>query len=326
MHSQAQTDTLVRDGIVESFWTEFKTCWAQLPNKGLFFGLLGAWVLLFQFLGNGTFGYVDTASLFQWMWLAYNGRPDSSDGHANVVPFVVLVLFWWKRKDLLAVEFKLWWPAMAVVLLALVLHVVCYAVQQPRLSIAALFIGIYGLMGVAWGPQWLRRSFFPFVLFVFSMPLGLQAEIITFPLRLFVTVLVEFITSNLLGFDVVRVGTGLYDASMTYQFDVAPACSGIRSLAAIFLLAIVYGYILFRGSWRWLVMVTMALPLAVLGNTFRLLIIVLAGEFGGQQMGNSAHDSTFFSMLPYVPAIVGLALLGRWLKPKSELLDAGGGQ
>ena len=60
---QARADNLIRDGVVETFWTEFMGCWHRLPNKGLFFGLLGAWLLLFQFLGNGTFGYVDTASL-----------------------------------------------------------------------------------------------------------------------------------------------------------------------------------------------------------------------------------------------------------------------
>ena len=90
---QAQTDILVRDGIVESFWTEFKTCWAQLPNKGLFFGLLGGWLLLFQFLGNGTFGYIDTPSLFRWMWGAYNGSDITDDGHGNVVPLGVFLLF-----------------------------------------------------------------------------------------------------------------------------------------------------------------------------------------------------------------------------------------
>lgn len=315
---QAQADNLVRDGVVESFWTEFKSVWAQLPNKGLFFGLLGAWLLLFQFFGNGTFGYVDTPSIFRWMWGAYNGSKATDDGHGNIVPLGVFLLFWLSRKQLLAVSFRVWWPALLIVVGALALHVVSYAVQQPRVSIAALFIGIYGLMGVAWGPQWLQRSFLPFSLFVFAMPLGLQAEVITFPLRLFVTALVQWIASNLLGFEVIQVGTGLFDSSMSYQFDVAPACSGLRSLAATMMLAYGYGLVLFGASWRWLVMLASAVPLAVLGNTFRLLIIVIAGEFGGQDWGNQVHDNPLFSMLPYVPVIVGLALLGQWLTSKPQ--------
>ena len=31
-------------------------------------------------------------------------------------------------------------------------------------GIIALFTGIYGLMGLAWGREWLRHSFFPFFL------------------------------------------------------------------------------------------------------------------------------------------------------------------
>ena len=35
---------------------------------------------------------------------------------------------------------------------------------------AKLFAGIYALMGLAWGRQWLRESFFPFILFIFCVP------------------------------------------------------------------------------------------------------------------------------------------------------------
>jgi hypothetical protein len=30
------------------------------------------------------------------------------------------------------------------------------------------------------------------------------------------------------------------------------------------------------------------------------------------------HESSIFSMIPYIPAIVGLVLAGRWLAEKSE--------
>jgi exosortase len=327
---QSQTDSLVRDGIVESFWTEFKACWDQVPNKGLFFGLLAGWLLLFQFFGNGTFGYIDTPSLFRWMWGAYNGSKETDDGHGNVVPLAVFILFWISRKELLSVQFRSWWPALLLVVGALGVHVVSYAVQQPRLSIIALFVGMYALMGVAWGPQWLKRSFVPFSMFVFAVPLGLQAEIITFPLRMFVTHIVHFFVTNILGFDVVRIGSGIYDASLTHKFDVAPACAGLRSIVATFMLAYGYGLYLFRPSWRWVVMLSSALPLAIIGNALRLTLIVVAAELGGvdhearSRWGNYVHDSAFFSMLPYVPAIIGLALLGNWLSPKKAAPSEGG--
>ena len=317
---ESRTDNLVRDGVVETFWTEFMACWHRLPNKGLFFALLGAWCLLFQFLGNGTFGYVDSASLYYWMFRAYNGSAITDDGHGNLVPVVVLGLFWWKRKELLAVPARSWWPGVVVVILALGLHTLSYSVQQPRVSIAALFIGIYGLMGVAWGMKFLRASFFPFVLFIFSMPLGTQGEVITFNLRLMMTGLVELIARGVLGIDVVRHGTGLFDAAGTYQYDVAPACSGIRSLWAMFILATAYGYVTFRASAQWVVLMLAAFPLAVIGNAFRLLLIVVAAKLFGKDAGDWVHENMIMSMLPYVPVIVGLALLTRWLTRLKELL------
>lgn len=312
---QSQTETMVvRDGMVEVFWAEFMSYWRRLPNARLFLILLGAWLLLFQFLGNGTFGYINTASLFRWMFVAYNTQSDiSDDAHCNLVPLVVLWLFWWKRKELFAAELKTWAPGTLIVLAAAVLHVAAYIVQQPRISIVAMLLGIYGITGLAWGREWLRRSFFPYALLIFAVPMGSQGALVTFPLRMLVTAIVEFIAQNLLGLDVVRVGTGLFDSAQTYQFDVAPACSGIRSLMAIFFLCTVYGYVAFRASWRWLVMIATAFPLAVFGNMLRLLVIVLAAEVFGQGAGNWVHSNGFFSLLPYVPAVLGIIAVERWL-------------
>jgi hypothetical protein len=44
--------------------TDTMECWHRLPNKAIFFTLLAAWLLLFQFCGNSILGYLHTASLF----------------------------------------------------------------------------------------------------------------------------------------------------------------------------------------------------------------------------------------------------------------------
>jgi exosortase len=286
--------------------------WEKLPNKGLFFALLAGWLALFQVLGNSVLGYTHTSSAFQLLYEVYN-NPNlaSDDSHGNFIPFLVAGLFWWKRRELLAQPLKIWWPGLLLLGLAIGLHIVGYVVQQPRLSFLALFAGIYGLTGLAWGRAWLQNSFFPFFLFVFSVPMGAQADFITVPLRHLVCWLVEMVARWILGIDVIRMGTQLYDPLGTYQYDVAPACSGIRSLIAIFLLATIYGFMTFRGPWKRLLLLASAFPLAVLGNLARMLFIVMAAELGGQDWGNYIHESSIFSLVPYVPAIVGLLILGR---------------
>jgi hypothetical protein len=48
-----------------------------------------------------------------------------------------------------------------------------------------------------------------------------------------------------------------------------------------------------------------------------MLCIIFAAEFGGQSVGNYVHESSVFSMIPYIPAIGGLLLVGRWLEKKT---------
>jgi exosortase len=246
--------------------------------------------------------------------------PEADDGHGLIIPFVVLGLMWWKREKLLEQSLRLWWPALAILAGATILHLVGYFGQESRICIVAFFGGVYALMGLAWGPGFLRASFFPFVLFAFMVPLGSLTGTITFPLRIFVTRLVVFIGQYGLGADVVAVGTQLINPSMQYQYEIAVPCSGMRSLIAITLIAVVYSSVAIRGFWPRATLLAAAVPLAVIGNTFRMLLIVLASQIGGQPWGDYVHESTLFSLTPYVPAILGLIWLGGRLERRQARL------
>jgi exosortase len=319
------------NGILEEFRIEFLDCWRRLPNKAFFFALLVAWLAMFQFLGNSTLGYARTSSLFLWTFKSLTAGTgnlvESEEGFGVLVPFIVLALFWVKRSELMAVEAKEWWPGLMLILLGIAFHTLGYLVQQPKVSLVGLFTGIYGLMGLAWGLAWLRASFFPFFLFVFCIPLGSQLVGITFRLRLLVCQLVEMISHFLLAIDVVREGTILKDPTNKYQYEVAAACSGIRSLIATVGFALILGFLAFGSWWKRGVMLAAALPLAVLGNLIRMLSIIIAAELGGQEWGNRVHDGGpggIFALLLYIPAFAGLLgleylLRGRAPRPAPAL-------
>ena len=301
------------------FRADLLDCWRRLPNKGFFSLLLAAWLKLFQFLGNSVFGYIHSPSLLAWMFNAYTSEGVSSDDAVGLfIPFLVIGLFWWKRKELLQLPLRIWPPALMLVGLGLVLHILGHVIQEPRLSILALFIGIYGLMGLTWGPAWLRNSLFPFFLFIFSVPVSTVVEPITFPLRIFVSELVEWVAHGILGIGVLRMGTQLFDPLGTYQYDVVAACSGINSLVAVFLFATVCGFVMFRSTWKRLLMMVLSVPFAVLGNLFRMLLIIIAAEMGGQRWGNYVHESIVVSLVPYIPVFLGLLFVGWWLEKKSQ--------
>ena len=300
------------------FWPDAVACWQRLPNKFFFFALLAAWLALFQFLGNSLLGYVHTHSLFAWLYEAYNSpNPATDDGHGNLIPFVVVGLFWWKREKLLALPLRTWWPGIFLLALAGALHVAGFVVQQPRLSVLAMFTGVFGLMGLAWGWAWLKESIFPFWLFIFSVPLAALMLPVTFPLRLMASWLTATV-ANLLTIPVARAGTQLMAPDGSFQYDVAAACSGMRSLVAIFLLATVYGFVTFRSPGKRFFLMALALPLSVVGNFTRLSCIIFAAEMGGQSAGNFVHENAFFSLVPYVPAMAGLLLAGRWLEKREK--------
>jgi len=270
-------------------------------------------------LSDSILGYIHTPSLFQWLFYNYNiggGDKATDDSYGNIIPFLVVGIFWWKRRDLLALPLKTWWPGIFLFAAAVLLHIAAFLVQQPLVSVVALFAGIYALTGMAWGWAWLRHSAYPFFLFVFSIPLTPHLNFILFPLRMLVCRLVE-ITSHLIGIGVIRNGTQLLDASGHYGYDVAAACGGMRSLMAIFLLATVYAFGTFRSPWKRIFLMATAVPFAVLGNMARLLCIIVAAELGGQEAGNYVHEGGplgIISLVPYLPAMVGLLLVGRWLE------------
>ena len=312
-------------GVLEEFRQEFWSYWPRIPGKAQLLILLAGWILLFHFLGNSTFGYIRTPSLLVWMWNAYRAN-DWDEGHGLVIPLVVLGLMWWKRRQLWGGQLGMWPPALGIVAGALGLHLLGYLVQQPRVSIVAFFLGIYGILGLVWGRHFLRACVFPYVLLVFCVPLGSLAEDVTFPLRMLVTYLSVGI-AQFLGFDVLREGSLIFDSQRSYRYDVAPACSGIRSLMSLLALTVIFGVTAFRTAWRRWVMVLAAFPLAVLGNVARITFTILVTELFGQSYGLQVEQR--FGFVTFAVAIGCLLLLERTLReppePASVRPEGGGG-
>jgi exosortase len=273
---------------------------------------MAGWAMLFHWLGNSTFGYTDTSSLFGWLKYCYSMKAEEE--HVFVVPFVVLFLVWWKWDSLLEVPKRFWAAGLILLAAAAVLHIVGYIVQQTRVSFLGFILGFYALMGIVWGPKWLRAILFPFFLLVFCMPLGTSATMITFPLQIIVTKLAVAISQYGLGIDVIRHGTQIFDSTQTFQYDVAPACSGIRSLVALLATATIYGVIGFSRMWKTILIVCSAAPFAILGNTARLTTIILVGKIGGHDAGAMIEQKFGFVTFPL--AVVGMLLLGYLIRDR----------
>lgn len=295
--------------LAEELLREARVFWGRLPDKPLFLALLAVWAALFHFLGHCSFNFTDQPSLFAWMWGAWSA-PALEAEHGKLVPFVVLALLWLRRNELLATPARRWLPALAGLAAALALHALAFTVQQPRLSMVALAGGAWCLVGLVWGPGWLRKTFFPFLLLGFCVPLEALGEGVLFQLRLLVTKISVGIGHDLLGLDVLRDGTRIFNSARTFNYDVAPACSGIRSLASLLAVTTIYGYVTFRAPWRRVAMIALAAPLAVAGNVARITTVIILAEAFGHKTGAAAETN-----LGYVTfaVAIGLMFAAGWL-------------
>lgn len=285
----------------------------------------GLGLYLFQFHGNPTRGYIPTDSLFTW-WGVQWFNPGSEAEHG---PLIVAVSLWLFVRNLRGGgESSLRFSAASVAGWALAgglaVHLLGYLAQQARISIIGLLIYLWGGLTLWGGGRWGRAAAFPVAFLVFAIPVSFL-DSLGFYLRLWVAELAEAI-SPWLGWDVVRNGTHLASGDGAYQYDVAAACSGIRSLVALTALSCLAGYGSLRTPGARLAVLASALPFAFAGNLVRIFAIVLAAELGGEALGLRVHDLSGFLVF----VVVLLLLLGaiRLLQrtPWERRAEAAGGE
>ena len=301
---------------------------------------------VFQFWGNATRGYIATRSVF-WWWGSQWFSPASETQHGVMVLGIAAWLLWRnlaEESKSQSPKSKLQTPsskfqvsnpkelgpkakdpedgnggnaparmaALAAMLGGLALHLLGYAVQQTRLSIVALLLFTWGVLVLGGGRRWGRAAAFPLAFLVFAIPVDVL-DTVGFYLRLGVVDVAGGI-AHALGLGVVRNGTLLFSPHGGYQYDVAAACSGVRSLMALAALSLLVGYLSLRGWWARLVVLVLCGPYTFAGNVVRTTAIILAAEWFGQRAGNLVHGWFGFVVFAIVLALqlVTVKLLQKW--------------
>jgi exosortase len=266
---------------------------------------LAGWAV-FQFFGNATRGYIDTASVFGW-W-GYQWFDPASETEHGLLIVALSGWLWWRnlrRADRRAPEVAgaaagaaggetgaadgAWpWPAFGAMAGALALHAVGFAGQQTRVSIVALLVFAWGVARLGGGRRWSGAAAFPLGLLVFAVPLG-ALDTTGFWLRLWV-IEASATLAHAAGIGVLQNGTQLVAPDGRYHYDVVAACSGMRSLTALAALSLLVGYLNFRAWWRRAALLALCFPLVLVGNVARISSIVFAAQWGGGGGGERAHD------------------------------------
>lgn len=269
---------------------------------------------VFQFFGNGGRGYIDTASLFYWWGFQWFNEGSESE-HGPLILVLSIWLFWRNlRAQPPSGASGAERPTAAALIMigGFALHALGYTVEQARISIVALLVFTWGLLRLAGGRRWAKAAAFPLVFLLFALPVNFL-DSAGFYLRVWVIDAAHAL-AQAAGIEVIRNGTQLFSPGGSYQYDVAAACSGVRSLMALMALSLLTAYLNLHSWWRRAGVFLLCFPLTYLGNVVRISAIIFAGEWFGQQAGVWVHDWAGFLVFLVVLGGIFAAVSGwrRW--------------
>lgn len=190
---------------------------------------------------------------------------DNSYGYL-VIP-LFLYLCWEKRASFRFGQLSWSVAGIAVILLSTLLLLVGEVGSMETL----LFVGIWGscvgIMATMYGKR-LKDLLFPLLILLFIVPLPpFLNRMITFQLKLLASSL-STVMLRASGVSVLMDGN-IIDLGVA-QLQVVDACSGLRYVMPMLLMALLIGNFFLVARWRQAVIVALAIPLTILVNALRI--------------------------------------------------------
>lgn len=237
-------------------------------------------VLGFAALAVGTI-----ISLSQQVWTREAGA------HGPIVLATGLWLFWRCMGSLreLATPGNPWLSWLTFVA-SLALYIFGRAFDFISLEAAGLYGVGLAMLYAAVGLTALQKNWFPIFYLAFLVPPPEWfMDKFTGPLKQFVSsVATEVLHSA--GLPIAREGVTIHVAQ--YQLLVEDACSGMNSLVGLVAISLFYIYLLRGSSFLYSAILTVfVVPIAVIGNILRVMILILLTYFFGDQVAQGfAHE------------------------------------
>ncbi len=161
------------------------------------------------------------------------------------------------------------------------------------------------------GRGWMQVACFPIAFLYFMVPLPDAAVHWMETALKLASAEAASLFFGISGTPVLRDGLVFQLSNIT--LEVAQECSGIRSSWVLFIISLLASHLLLKSPWRRVVLLAVVIPLAILRNGFRILVIgLLCVHFGPQMIDHAIHRNggPLFFMLSLPP----LFLLLYWLR------------
>jgi exosortase len=250
--------------------------------------------------------YADVIPALVRQWTA---DPDYSHGFF-VVPLAAF--FAWERREPLArVPIRPHAAGLAVLAVSLLVFIAGRYGSELFLTRVSMIGVLAGLILYLAGWTQLRILAFPIAFLLFMVPLpAIIFNQLAFPLQLLASRLGE-VAISATGVPVLREGNVLLLPGRA--LEVAEACSGIRSLLSLLMLAIVLGYFTERRTGPRVAIAFAAVPIAVIANAIRVAGTGLASYWISPAAAEGFFHS-FSGWLMFVVALAGLLAVHRALE------------
>jgi exosortase len=265
------------------------------------------WVLLAAVIGI-IYGQILFELASDWWNL-----PDTSYG--VLVPPLAGYIAWKRRRLTLSI------PAAPSLVGVLWIAGACLTLLIGRLgaefflSRISIVILLTGLVYTFWGKERLRTLVFPLLLLATMVPLPVIVfNQLAAPLQLFASQ-VSTRVAQFFGVSVYQDGNIIQLATTT--LGVEEACSGLRSLSALMVMALLLGFLLCRRPLTRVILLAMAFPIAVFVNVVRVSGTAIMADYDPQLAMGFYH--TFSGWLVFLLGIafvfLTLRILRRILEP-----------
>lgn len=245
--------------------------------------------LVWFYLFETHFGAERSESAFSWLWSAWNEENDYE--HGPLFPLIIAGLIIWRWKDLKQVVSKGSGWGLGSVLIGVVFYLAACRTLQPRVAIGALPFLMWGSALYFWGWGVARMLLFPLFFFWLAVPLP-SFQQATNQLQLLAVSMAHH-GSSLFGVQTVVNGNQIASAYGGWEpLEIAKGCSGIRSLMALLMISGAWAYAA-RGlaMWKRAVLFLSAFPLAIIGNSLRVISIFVIAEYGDEKWARGTwHD------------------------------------
>jgi exosortase len=200
-----------------------------------------------------------------------------------VVPFLVGWLVWRRRSELAAIPAEGSWWGLFLMALGGFCFWVGFKVDTGYAGFAAAQLLIAGLVILLGGWRWMQALFFPWLFLCFMWPMFPLEEMVASKLRVMTAGWSAKIL-GLIGISAMQDGSAIFSAANPakglavgdlFRLDVDAKCSGIQSLFSLMMISALYGYLALKKNVPRLLLFISAIPLAVLGNLVRMVLLAL---------------------------------------------------